>query len=93
MTRALRCPPHGNRRVCAPLTVGVAVVGERVGMAVVGMAGVGVAAQAQPGVKGVAKLVRQYRAGRAHCPAAVWRLTARPLYSEPAAQRCPEEHM
>jgi hypothetical protein len=33
--------PHENRRVCAPLTVGVAVVGDRVGD------GVGAAAQAQ----------------------------------------------
>ncbi len=32
MTRALRCLPHE----CAPLTVGVAVVGIRVGTAVVG---------------------------------------------------------
>ena len=45
------------------------------------------------GVKGVAKLVRQYRAGRAHCPAAMWRLTARALFAEAAVQRCPEEHM
>ena len=33
---------------CAPLTVGVAVVGDRVGAAVVGTAVVGAAAQAQP---------------------------------------------
>jgi hypothetical protein len=40
----VKCLPHGNRRVCAPLTVGVAVgaaVGDRVGD------GVGAPAQAQ----------------------------------------------
>ena len=43
---ALRCRMGTGE--CAPLTVGVAVVGDRVGAAVVGTAVVGAAAQAQP---------------------------------------------
>ena len=53
---------------CAPLTVGVGVVGVRVGAAVVGSA-VGAAAQAQS-VPGVVKVVLKYpyRTGRAERP-------------------------
>jgi hypothetical protein len=63
---------------CAPLTVGVAVVGDPVGAAVVGTAVVGAAAQAQSVPRrrrGSRQVPLSYRSGRAAPPS--WRRTAR----------------